>query len=96
MSIDDEIERIDEFWSVIMIGEVLRFEFESSKGVSEVTVSSSMSERISKRFEEFEDHAVSLPKTHKEGKKMRPIVSKVNAPRYKLAKWLVKEFNCLP
>lgn len=37
-----------------------------------------------------------LPKTHKEGKKTRPIVSNVNAPCYRLAKWLVKEFKCLP
>lgn len=37
-----------------------------------------------------------LPKTHKEGKKMRPIVSNVNAPSYKLAKWLVNEFKKLP
>lgn len=37
-----------------------------------------------------------LPKTHKEGKKMRPIVSNVNAPCYRLAKWLVKELKCLP
>lgn len=37
-----------------------------------------------------------LPKTHKPGKKMRPIVSNVNAPTYKIAKWLVKELNKLP
>lgn len=37
-----------------------------------------------------------LPKTHKPGKKMRPIVSNVNAPSYKLAKWLVKELKKLP
>lgn len=34
-----------------------------------------------------------LPKIHKPGNKMRPIVSNVNAPTYKLAKWLVSEFQ---
>lgn len=37
-----------------------------------------------------------LPKTHKTGNKMRPIVSNINAPTYKLAKWLVSEFKKLP
>ncbi|XP_055306468.1 uncharacterized protein LOC129570775 [Sitodiplosis mosellana] len=37
-----------------------------------------------------------LPKTHKEGKKMRPIVSNIGAPSYKLAKWLVAELKKLP
>lgn len=34
-----------------------------------------------------------LPKIHKPGNKMRPIVSNVNAPTYNLAKWLVAEFR---
>lgn len=34
-----------------------------------------------------------LPKTHKAGNKMRPVVSNINAPTEKMAKWLVKEFN---
>lgn len=34
-----------------------------------------------------------LPKTHKPGKKMRPIVSNINAPSYKLAKWLVRQMK---
>lgn len=37
-----------------------------------------------------------LPKTHKIGNKMRPIVSNINAPTYKLAKWLVSEIKKLP
>lgn len=36
-----------------------------------------------------------LPKIHKPGGKMRPIVSNINAPIYKIAKWLVSEFNKL-
>lgn len=34
-----------------------------------------------------------LPKIHKVPLKMRPIVSNISAPTYKLAKWLVKKFN---
>jgi hypothetical protein len=34
-----------------------------------------------------------LPKIHKEGKKMRPIVSGINAPTYLISKWLIKEFT---
>lgn len=37
-----------------------------------------------------------LPKTHKPGNKMRPIVSNINAPSYKFAKWLVSEMKSLP
>lgn len=37
-----------------------------------------------------------LPKIHKPGKKMRPIVSNVNSPCYFLAKWLVKEMKNMP
>lgn len=37
-----------------------------------------------------------LPKIHKPGNKMRPIVSNVNTPCYKMAKWLVKEIKNLP
>jgi uncharacterized protein YoxC len=37
-----------------------------------------------------------LPKIHKPGNKMRPILSNVNAPTSKLAKWVVKEVNELP
>lgn len=37
-----------------------------------------------------------LPKIHKEGKKMRPIVSSINTPSYKMAKWLVSEMRKLP
>ena len=36
-----------------------------------------------------------LPKVHKPGNKMRPIVNKVNSPAYGVAKWLVKQFNLL-
>lgn len=34
-----------------------------------------------------------LPKIHKVPLKMRPIVSNISAPTYKLAKWLVKKFT---
>lgn len=34
-----------------------------------------------------------LPKIHKPGDKMRPIVSSVNSPAYKLAKWMNKRLN---
>lgn len=34
-----------------------------------------------------------LPKIHKTGNKMRPIVSNINAPTYNLANWLVSEFH---
>lgn len=37
-----------------------------------------------------------LPKIHKSGNKMRPIVSSIGSPSYKIAKWLVKELNNLP
>lgn len=37
-----------------------------------------------------------LPKIHKAGKNMRPIVSGINAPTYRIAKWLVSEFSKLP
>lgn len=37
-----------------------------------------------------------LPKIHKPGKSMRPIVSCINAPTYLLSKYLSKEFNNLP
>lgn len=37
-----------------------------------------------------------LPKKHKPGRKMRPIVSNINAPSYKMAKWLVSEMKRLP
>lgn len=37
-----------------------------------------------------------LPKIHKEGKKLRPIVSSINSPTYKMAKWLVNEIRFLP
>src|SRR5688572_9712254 len=36
-----------------------------------------------------------LPKIHKPGKTMRPIVSTIGPPTYKLAKWLSREFNNL-
>lgn len=36
-----------------------------------------------------------LPKIHKPILKMRPIVSNINAPAYKLAKWLVSKFKQL-
>lgn len=34
-----------------------------------------------------------LPKIHKPGNKYRPVVSNINAPSYKLSKWLVEWFN---
>lgn len=34
-----------------------------------------------------------LPKIHKPGEKMRPIVSSINSPSYKIAKWLLSELN---
>ena len=37
-----------------------------------------------------------LPKIHKVGDKMRPIVSNINTPIYKMAKWLVREIKNLP
>lgn len=37
-----------------------------------------------------------LPKIHKPGNKMRPIVSNINTPCYAIAKWLVKEVKMLP
>lgn len=37
-----------------------------------------------------------LPKIHKEGNKMRPIVTNINAPTYNIAKWLVETFNKFP
>ena len=37
-----------------------------------------------------------LPKIHKTGNKMRPIVSNIGAPTHKLAKWLVKRFESFP
>lgn len=37
-----------------------------------------------------------LPKIHKPGKSMRPIVSGINSPTYLLSKWLVDEFKNLP
>lgn len=37
-----------------------------------------------------------LPKIHKEGNKMRPIVTNINAPTYNIAKWLVNKFNEFP
>ena len=37
-----------------------------------------------------------LPKIHKTGNKMRPIVSNIGAPTHKLAKWLVKRFEYFP
>lgn len=36
-----------------------------------------------------------LPKLHKVGEKMRPIVSNIGSPCYNLSKWLVKELNNL-
>lgn len=36
-----------------------------------------------------------LPKIHKEGQKIRPIVSNINSPTEKVAKWLVKKFSRL-
>lgn len=37
-----------------------------------------------------------LPKIHKVGNKMRPIVSSINSPSYKMAKWFVSEMKILP
>lgn len=37
-----------------------------------------------------------LPKLHKNPVKMRQIVSSINTPSYKIAKWLVSEFRKLP
>jgi hypothetical protein len=37
-----------------------------------------------------------LPKTHKPGNKMRPIVSNNDAPTEKIAKWINQEFEKLP
>jgi hypothetical protein len=37
-----------------------------------------------------------LPKIHKPGEKMRPIVSNINSPFQKLSKWLVGELKTLP
>lgn len=37
-----------------------------------------------------------LPKIHKPGNKMRPIVSNISTPCYKIAKWLVSEVKKLP
>lgn len=37
-----------------------------------------------------------LPKIHKPGNKLRPIISNINAPAYKLAKWILSEFKSLP
>ena len=34
-----------------------------------------------------------LPKTHKEGCPLRPIISNINAPTYKLSKWLAKHLS---
>ena len=34
-----------------------------------------------------------LPKIHKEGKKMRPIINNIGSVTYKLAKWLVTQFQ---
>lgn len=36
-----------------------------------------------------------LPKIHKQGNKMRPIVSSINSPCYKIAKWLINELKIL-
>lgn len=37
-----------------------------------------------------------LPKIHKPGKSVRPIVSAIGSPTYNLSKWLTKEFENLP
>lgn len=37
-----------------------------------------------------------LPKIHKFGNKMRPIVSSIGTPSYKIAKWLIGEIKKLP
>ncbi len=36
-----------------------------------------------------------LPKIHKPGNAMRPIVSNIGSPTYNLCKWLINEFNHL-
>lgn len=36
-----------------------------------------------------------MPKIHKVGKKMRPVVSNIDAPTYKLSKWIVQHFKTL-
>lgn len=36
-----------------------------------------------------------LPKTHKEGNKVRPIASSIRSPSYNIAKWLIKQFKQL-
>lgn len=37
-----------------------------------------------------------LPKIHKPGKSVRPIVSGINSPTYHLSRWLTNEFSMLP
>lgn len=37
-----------------------------------------------------------LPKLHKPGKSVRPIVSGINSPTYYLSRWLSNEFSVLP
>ena len=37
-----------------------------------------------------------IPKIHKQGKKMRPIVRNIGAPTHNIAKWLVKRFETFP
>ena len=37
-----------------------------------------------------------LPKIHKPGKFVRPIVSAISAPTSRISKWLTNEFNNLP
>lgn len=38
-----------------------------------------------------------LPKIHKIGPlKMRPVVSNINSPNYRIAKWLLKDIKYLP
>ena len=37
-----------------------------------------------------------VPKIHKPGRKIRPIVSNIGAPTHNLAKWLVKRFEKFP
>lgn len=37
-----------------------------------------------------------LPKVHKPGNEMREIISAVNAPTHRIAKWLVEEFKNMP
>ena len=38
-------------------------------------------------------YAYGLPKIHKDGTPLRPIISTVNAPSYKLSKWLAKQLS---